>query len=312
MIDIQQGDATKLIQDIEEQSIPLVITDPPYFIDGMGDDWDNSDLQEQTQSSDTGTVDSLPPGMKMDSSQGRELYDWYVDFSNQVYDVMKPGGFFLSFSAARLSHRMACAVEDAGFQIRDQLYWLYKNKTQPKAMSLLHFLEDKESVSNETLSDLRKWKTPQLKTNVEPIIFAQKPYEETYLNNFLKNETGLVNTEMELGDGKFPSNFIQTETMIREMDDHFLVPKPEKEDFNTHLTVKPVSLISYLIGLLSYKKEDTVLDPFLGSGSTAVAAVKTGRNCIGFELDQENVEIAKKRVKKFKSEQDQKTKFFDL
>lgn len=312
MIKIKQGDATKFITEVEESSVSSVITDPPYFIDKMGDDWDNEKLKEDTDQSETGTVDSLPPGMKMDSSQGRQLYDWYLDFSKDVYNAIKPGGFFLSFSSPRLSHRMACAVEDAGFMIRDQFYWLYTKKTQPKAMTLLHFLEDEKNISEEKLSALQDWKTPQVKKNVEPIIFAQKPYEKTYLNNFIKHDVGLINSEAKLGDDKFPSNFLQTEGTIQEMDKHFLVQKPEKEDFNTHLTVKPVSLIRHLINLLSYSKEDVILDPFMGSGTTAVAALKEDRSFMGFEIDDENIGITERRVKKAKNQRKQKKQFFDF
>ncbi len=74
-----------------------------------------------------------------------------------------------------------------------------------------------------------------------------------------------------------------------------LTPRSEKT-LGKHPTQKPVSMMEYFINTLS-DKSDTVLDPFMGSGSTGVGAVKTGRNFIGFEREKEYFEIAERRIK---------------
>jgi site-specific DNA-methyltransferase (adenine-specific) len=77
------------------------------------------------------------------------------------------------------------------------------------------------------------------------------------------------------------------------------VPKPskqEKGEQNTHITVKPVALIEHLIRLFS-KEGSLVVDPFLGSGTTALACKKTNRRCIGIELNKEYYEICLDRCK---------------
>jgi len=61
--------------------------------------------------------------MKFDPKQGIELQNFYTKVSKKLYKVLKPGGFFLSFSQPRLSHRMAIAMENAGFEIRDMYAW---------------------------------------------------------------------------------------------------------------------------------------------------------------------------------------------
>lgn len=68
-----------------------------------------------------------------------------------------------------------------------------------------------------------------------------------------------------------------------------------KKDFNNHITVKPLSLIEHLIKLFS-KKDALIVDPFLGSGTTAVACINTGRKCIGMEIEEEYYDICLQRV----------------
>ena len=76
-------------------------------------------------------------------------------------------------------------------------------------------------------------------------------------------------------------------------DKNFMVSKPskkEKGEINTHITVKPLNLIEHLIRLFS-KEGSLVVDPFLGSGTTALACKNTGRNCIGYEINKEYYDI---------------------
>lgn len=119
-------------------SAHLVLTDPPYFLDKMDNEWTPERVARRHYQSQT--VFHLPPGMKFDPAQGRRMYEWYLTVSQELYRVLKPGGFFFSFASPRLYHRMACAVEDAGFHIRDCFLWVY-TQSQPKAMGLTHFIE---------------------------------------------------------------------------------------------------------------------------------------------------------------------------
>jgi len=88
------------------------------------------------------------------------------------------------------------------------------------------------------------------------------------------------------------------------MDRVFLVSKPtkkEKGEYNTHLSVKPVSLISHLIKLFT-KEKAVVLDPFMGSGTTAVACVQSNRTYVGFDINKEYIKIAERRIQDATSE----------
>jgi len=196
---------------------------------------------------------------------------------------------------------MVSAVDDAGFLIRDCFIWLY-TQNQPKAMSLNHFIDklncDKES-KTELKERLNGWKTPQIKSCFEPIMMAQKPCEKTFLENMLNYYVGLVNTNAKIGDNMFPSNVVTTESFDKNIDKCFLLPKPTKEErgeFNIHQTVKPLAICEYLIKLTTFSESAVVLDPFVGSGTTCVAAKKLQRKYIGIDSNPEYVKIALKRL----------------
>jgi len=282
---------------LPENSIDMVCTDPPYFLDGLGDDWNKGKLDKKGASS---VVGNLPKGMKFDRKQSRKFYEFYSEVSKEIFRVLKPGGAFVSFSSPRLYHSMTMAVEESGFEIRDMLAWVY-TQSQVKAFSQDHIIEKDKTKTREQKDKLKElckdWRTPQLKPAIEPMCLAVKPIEGRYIDNFEKYGTGLLNTSDETKvDGKFPSNVMTTQEGV--LDTVFLVKKPtkaEKGDFNTHLSVKPLELVEHLIKLFT-KDESIILDPFMGSGTTAVAAVKSNRKYIGFDINQEYIDISNKRV----------------
>ena len=293
---VYHGDCLNIISGFPENSVDAVITDPPYFLDKLDDSWNNTTVASKKNMK---VVTSLPSGMRFDRLQGKRFYDWYFLVSKELFRVLKPGAFFFSFSSPRLYHRMACAVEDSGFDIKDQFLWLY-TQNQPKAMSLNHVI-DKLKVGDREKERLKVylsgWKTPQLKSCHEPIVMAQKPLDGKFLDNYIEHGVGLVNTEIKQQD-YFPSNVVSTEEFDAVIDRYFLVAKPkksEKGEYNVHKTVKPVSLCQYLIALTT-REDQVVLDPFLGSGTTAVAAKEIKRRYIGVELNYEYVQIALKRL----------------
>jgi site-specific DNA-methyltransferase (adenine-specific) len=293
------GDAKEVLTKIEDNSIDLVLTDPPYFLDKMDNNWNHDTVSTITDYCHT--VRSLPPGMKFSREQGRKFYEWYLAISKELYRLLKPGGFFFSFSSPRLYHRMTSAIDDAGFLIRDCFIWLY-TQNQPKAMSLNHFI-DRMDIGNEAKEELKSklagWKTPQVKSCFEPIVMAQKECEGTFLENMQKYQVGLINTQLRIGEEMFASNVVTAEEISEIIDKYFLLPKPTKEEkgkFNKHRTVKPLAICEYIIQLTTFSEDTVVLDPFVGSGTTAVAAKKLGRNYIGIDSNQEYIEIAFRRL----------------
>jgi site-specific DNA-methyltransferase (adenine-specific) len=298
------ADAMKLLPQIESDSIDVVLTDPPYFLDKLDNNWDHEKVSNQDNQY---VIKSLPAGMKFDKEQGKKFYSWYFEVSKEIFRILKPGGFFFSFSSPRLYHRMASAIDDAGFEIRDAFIWLY-TQNQAKAMGLDHFIK-KMKISEEEKEKIRQklngWKTPQIKSCFEPIAMAQKPVDNTYLETILKYDVGLLNTNVKIGNGMYPANVFTVDNINELIDKTFLLPKPtkkEKGEYNDHKTVKPLAICEYLIKLSAFSKNAVILDPFVGSGTTAVAAKKLGKNYIGIDSNKKYVDIAEKRLKELDRE----------
>lgn len=288
-ISVRLGDALAQMRALPDESVHLIATDPPYFIDGMGSDWNRQSLN--TRTGRAGVIGSLPVGMKFDPAQARAFQAFMEPIAEQAMRILKPGGFFIAFSQARLYQRLAVAAEDAGFEIRDMLAWNYEG--QAKAFSMDHFIRKmniSEAEKKALLDSIGGRKTPQLKPQLEPMVLAQKPRIGTFVQNWAEHGTGLVDTTASL-DGKFPGNVMT-------------VPKPTKEEKgpgNEHLTVKPVRLMEHLINLFSAPGH-LVLDPFLGSGTTGVAAIKAGRDFLGVEIDPTYAKIASNRISQARRE----------
>lgn len=282
------GDCFEKLKTLSDNSIDMCLTDPPYFLDTLDDNWDTDNIEKRLpkeKKDKKPTIGSLPKGMKFDPSQGIRFQEFMEKVSFEIFRVLKPGAFFISFSQARLYHRMTIAVENAGFEIRDMIGWTYKG--QAKAFSQDHIINLQKNMTEEEKETLKKelqgWKTPQLKPCIEPMCLAQKPTEGKFIENWQKYKVGLMNTNATFNN-EFPGNIIP-------------VSKPsvkEKGDFNNHVSVKPVELCSHLIKLFC-PSGATVLDPFLGSGTTMVSAEIVGRNSIGFELSKQYFEIIEKR-----------------
>ena len=280
-------DCLEGLKKIPDNSIDIIITDPPYFIDGMDSGWNDSRLKDKTLKAKV--VGGLPVGMKFDRRQGYNLQKFLEPICNEFIRVLKPGAFCIVFSQGRLYHRTAMALDLAGFEIRDLLCWKYEG--QAKAFSQNHFIKkDKKMTQKEKeslIKELEGMKTPQLKPQIEPMVLAQKPREGTFIENWKKYKVGLLNTKESL-DGMFPGTVMEISKRIRNKENGGKI---------NHMTVKPISLIAHIIKLFT-KEHQVVLDPFLGSGSHIIAAIKTKRKYIGFEIEKKYFQLALKRIKK--------------
>lgn len=264
--------------------VSSVVTDPPYGLSFMGKEWDKG-----------------VPG---------------VEFWDAVQGAMLPGAHMLAFGGTRTFHRMAVAIEDAGFDIRDVVSWLYGSGF-PKSHNLK--------------GEWAGWGTA-LKPAWEPVIMARKPFAGSVAANVLQHGTGAINVDASriaspqwfrpasmggrsggiMGKdvhresseshpaGRFPANVIFDEAAAdgHEWSRFFYVAKAsrrERGEGNNHPTVKPIALMRYLVQMIT-PPVGIVLDPFMGSGSTLVAAAELGIPAIGIEMNAEYVEIAARRV----------------
>ena len=341
---LRLGDCLEWMELMATNSVDSIVTDPPYGLSFMGKKWDHG----------------VPSS---------EIWA-------ECLRVLKPGGHLLAFGGTRTQHRLVCAIEDAGFDIRDQIAWVYGSGF-PKSLN-------------------GQWGGTALKPAIEPICLARKPITGTVAANVLAHGTGGLNIDgcrVESGGehmrgeiksrnkggwaeskgmhtpgrgfvatdsplGRWPANLIHdgsSEVLAtfpiapgqqadasssapspktngiygamkrigepsqdsnnvgtvgfkmkpgaRRIDSgsaarFFYCAKARKSDrgiMNDHPTVKPTNLMRYLCRLVT-PPGGTVLDPFMGSGSTGRAAWLEGMNFVGIELDPAYMTIAKRRI----------------
>lgn len=200
-MELYLGDCLEEMKKIPDGSVDLVLTDPPYELGFMGKSWDSTGIANN------------------------------VDVWKECLRVLKPGGYLLSFGGTRTYHRMASAIEDAGFEVRDMIEWVYasgfpKSLNIGKAVDKLQGNEREQTTNNVTCPDFPNpcnghptanrslggganrhalptkgnspwegWGTA-LKPAHEPICMARKPLaEKTVVENCLKYGTGGINID---------------------------------------------------------------------------------------------------------------------
>lgn len=342
-------DCLAKMRELPDNSIDAVVTDPPYGLSFMGKDWDIG-----------------VPG---------------IAFWRETLRIAKPGAHLLAFGGTRTYHRLACAIEDAGWEIRDCIMWVYASGW-PKSMDIAKAIRKQSPQVPSSAGD--KWSGwgTALKPALEPIVVARKPIEGTITANVLKYGTGGINidacrvplaaddklqdgvhhdgnaldthkmgwrfknVDRALGFGRFPANLIHdgsdevlsffpeskgqcgaikgtepsalTCGIYGKFDESRNPAAPrgdsgsaarffycakasrsERGEGNDHTTVKPLALMRYLITLVC-PQGATVLDPFMGSGTTGVAAIQLSRKFIGIEKESHYCDIAQMRIAKAK------------
>lgn len=183
-----------------EASVDAIVTDPPYHLTtgkkgGSGEASVNLDSPYGRSRIGTGFM-----GMKWDGGDIAQS----VEMWREALRVLKPGGHLLAFSGSRTYHRMACAIEDAGFEIRDQIMWVYGSGF-PKSLNVEKAISD----THGTAVDACQWQGwgTALKPAHEPIVVARKPLIGTVAANVLAHGTGALNIDgcrVESGDTPVP------------------------------------------------------------------------------------------------------------
>jgi len=308
------ADSLALLPELPADSVEAIITDPPYGIGFGGEAWDAGKLTDAAT-----------------------FQDWTSAWAAEALRVLKPGGWLAAFGTPRTAHRLVAGVEDAGFEIRDQLLWLYAQGV-PKSHRRTDGLGS------------------TLKPAYESILLARKPLDGTTLDaNLALHGTGALQIDAarvprrEGGRGFWPANvalshgprcrpgrcradcpfaLIDTEPRPgREISRLFFASKASRRQReagceelalrdvpiyprgpgsvrlvrNAHPTVKPLELMRWLTRLLC-PPGGTVLDPFAGSGSTGAACMLEGRRFVGIERDERYVPVARARIEHWDTE----------
>lgn len=305
-VTLHQGDCIDVMRALPDNSVDSIVTDPPYGLGFMGKEWD-----------------ALPPGL---------------EWAEECLRVLRPGGHLLAFGGTRTWHRLAVAVEDAGFEIRDSLAWLYGSGF-PKSQNVGKKVEQWEG-----------WGTA-LKPAFEPVVMGRKPFKGTVAANVLAHGTGALNigasriahvtvnggnladnphlrgtktrgkpvaTGFGVGGeevalttqaGRHPANVILDESEADALNAQagavsrfFYVAKaPKKERPVVDGIAHPtVKPLALMRYLVNLVTPPggTVLEPFAGSGTTVEACLLEGLKCIAIERDDSYMPLIQARIER--------------
>lgn len=284
---ITNADCLEHLALLDNESIDLFLSDIPY---GIGlDDWDV--LHNNTNSAYLGKSPAQDgkTGFKRrgkpingwssaDRNIGKEYEEWCLSWSSLIFPKMKEGASLFVFGARRTMHRVINAFEDSGFLLKDVLAWK-KTSAHHRAQRFNNILE-KRGLEKE-MEEWEGWRLGNLAPIYEPIAWFFKPYKITVTDNVLKNGVGAINIEGCKVNGSSPTNLLE-----------FGFSSNEKR---SHEAQKPVALIEFLMTLTT-KERQIILDPFMGSGTTAMAAKNLNRQYIGFEINKEYYDLSLLRL----------------
>lgn len=359
------GDCVDVMAELDADTFDSVVTDPPYGIGFMGHAWDQPGVGgSRARGYERPNVRGPAPhpanevGTYDQSPTGRAAFQaWCESWGRAAFRVAKPGAWLLSFGSPRSHHRLAIGLEDAGWEITDELEWLFAQ-------------------------GMSKGRTT-LKPAHEPIVLARKParrvtplqidevripfadaadeaeaknknrhadYGTTPGQNQVYGDFSMVPSHNFDPDGRWPANVVLTDPVLDadrggvvmsrdsrgtgSYSRYFLIPKANRTERNAgledldeqpllwssgtkspgtfqspgtkraarnfHPTVKPLELMDHLVRLVT-PAGGVCLDPFLGSGTTAVAAVSAGRMCVGIERDPTYLPIIPRRMRLLRS-----------
>lgn len=278
MFKLKQGNCLELMPQIPSGSVHAVISDIPYGINFCA--WDvlhdnaNSALLGSSPAQDKSKLFKTRGKPKngwseKDKNIGYEFQLFCVSFLAEVTRILKPCGYVVCFTGRQYQHRYTNAAEECGLTYMDTLAW---NKVSaPFRAQRVGQVIGKRSGD---YSDERR--LGNLAPVFEPIVVCRKAYRigGTVTDEYLEHDVGTFSID------HLSSNLITCSSKIEN---------------RQHDTQKPLELMEILVKTFT-KVDHTILDPFMGSGTTGVAAVNTDRNFIGIEQEDKYFTIAKQRI----------------
>jgi site-specific DNA-methyltransferase (adenine-specific) len=284
------GDCVEILPSLPAESIDLIASDIPYGI--AADHWDV--LHENTNSALLGSSPAQRNAGAIFKSRGKPIngwseadrqiplqyQQWVESWAAQWFRVLKPGASAFIFAGRRFSHRCICAMEDVGFSLKDMLAW-----ERPRAAHRAQRLSEvyRRRGDSASAKSWEGWKLGNLRPTFEPVLWFAKPYTigGTLADNMLQHGVGAYNDEAYRRYNDKSENIIRVGSAPGEG--------------GLHPTQKPVRLMQALIELASQPGQ-IVLDPFAGSGTTAVAAGLLNRRYIAIEKDADFAQKARERL----------------
>lgn len=217
---IYKGNSQDMLEVLNENSIDAIVTDPPYGLTSITKRFGKENSAPAQEGKD-GSFARLSRGFMGKTWDGSGI-EYNVEFWHKCFKVLKPGGYLLAFGGSRTFHRIACAIEDAGFEIRDTIMRLYGSGF-PKSLNIGLAIDKKIGVESKIIGENKSGKTNRafqseetttagiynvkqaqnqyagygtcLKPAYEPIIMARKPVEGSVADNMLKHGVGAINID---------------------------------------------------------------------------------------------------------------------
>ena len=278
-INLKSGECLEELEALEADSVHLAIVAPPLhdvvFQGHTMPDWAKSIIGEEKSESWE---------FRMDPGFHRKTQEIARTIGSSLLRPMVPGGFVVFFSQPTLAHHTAIGLEDAGLEVIDVCVW-HHTRTPPAYEPVDESLIDKLSLvpteKRRIRRQLRRMRKPSPDPTFQLLVLAQMPKQGDILDNFRRYGTGLVDIGANLLDG-VRSGVISIE-------------RTSSGQVEGGLESRPMGLIEYLIRHLT-RPGQVVLDPFVGSGTTALAAYSTERGCIGIDDDPTNIKTTKTRL----------------
>lgn len=296
MDEIILGNSIEIVKGFSDNSIHAIISDIPY---GIGyDDWDILHDNKNTAYGGASSAQIAAGGLfkrrgkplngwsEADKKIPQEYQEWCSSWAPDWLRVLKPGGSCFIFAGRRYAHRCIIAMEDSGFTFKDMLSW-EKDAAPHRAQRLSAIYGRRGDEINE--KKWAGWRVANLRPLFEPILWFQKPYKTggTIADNVLDNEVGAWNENslqkynMQMDSKTTFSNIIKVQVT--------------SEDHGKHIAQKPLKLMELLVSLVTIEGQ-VILDPFMGSGTTCLAAKRLNRHYIGIDIDPQSVRTANERL----------------
>lgn len=299
---IVKDDCRSVLPKLPARSVDAIVCDPPYELKR---DRRGAGFMGQTWDSDSGAFDAAT---------------W-----SEVARVAKPGAWVAAFGGRRTWHRLACAMEDGGLIPRDTFMWGYTTGNVTAPNTTVKPVFEPICVMQVPAEGSLQASVEEYGTGYLGVDESRIPYldaadlAKTMAKNPGRSDTvtsgvyGTGRAQQKVNpDGRHPSGLIfdSTDAIVNELLGDFqrfvVVPKASRKERdlglagslitrNPHTAVKPVAVMEWLIGLLC-PTGGTTLDPWIGSGTTGVAAAHKGREILGVEREDIYAEVAELRI----------------
>jgi site-specific DNA-methyltransferase (adenine-specific) len=259
---IHLGDSFELLRELPDNSIDLVLTSPPY-----------STLKVY--------IDN--PGILPD-----DYVNWFIPYCKEIERVIKPSGSFIlnindkvqdGFRHPYVFDLISKLHKETGLKLFERLFWnkmkglANKNRFGDRVEYIFWFAKQKGFYF-----DINSMRTPYSEKSIQRM---KKPLKKRFART-KENQISEYKDWAPHPDGALPTTLVN-------------ISSESKRVADNHVAVYPLELVKYFIKG-STKESDLILDPFMGTGTTALAAKQLNRNFIGFELQKDYIDVANRRL----------------